>query len=53
MRIIKSKVMLDEEYKNILVKEFSTNYQGVDKIVAPADIVQVMTEVFHISDMAE
>lgn len=53
MRIVKSKVMLDEEYKNILVKEFSTNYQGVDKIVAPSDIAQVMIDVFHIADMAE
>lgn len=53
MRIVKSKMMLDEEYKNILVKEFSTNYQGVNKLVVPADIVQVMMDVFHISDMAE
>ena len=53
MRIVKSNVMLDEEYKNILVKEFATNYQGVDKIVNPADIVKVMMDVFRISDMAE
>lgn len=53
MKIVKSKVILDKDYKNILVKEFSADYQGVDKIDTPANIANVMNEVFHISDMAE
>lgn len=39
MRIEKSKVVLDSQYRNVLVREFSKNYPSLDKLASPADIV--------------
>ena len=35
MRVIKSKVMLDDDYKNVIVKEFAHNYTEVDSLTTP------------------
>lgn len=53
MRIIKSKVVLDAEYRNVLVKEYSRNYPGMDKLSGPGEIAQVMDEVFGLEHQAE
>ncbi len=53
MRIIKSRVVLDAEYRNVLVKEYSRNYPGMDKLSGPGEIAQVMDEVFGLTDQAE
>lgn len=53
MRIQKSSIVLDDNYKNVLVKDFAKNYVGVDNLQSPANIVQVMNDVFNISNQAE
>ena len=53
MRVIKSKVMLDDDYKNVIVKEFAHNYTGVDSLTTPREIVKVMEDVFELHNMAE
>ena len=53
MKILKSNIVLDDNYKNILVKDFARNYAGVDNLQSPANIVQVMNDIFNISNMAE
>ncbi len=53
MRIQKSSIVLDDDFKNILVKDFAKNYAGVDNLQCPANIVQVMNDVFNISNQAE
>ena len=52
MRIQKSSIVLDDDYKNVLVKDFAKNYVGVDNLQSPANIVQVMNDVFNISNQA-
>lgn len=53
MRIEKSKVVLDGQYKNVLVKEYARNYPNLDKLADPADIAQVMADVFGLADQPE
>lgn len=53
MRIQQSSVLLDTDYKNILVKDFSRNYTGVDKLDKPENVVQIMNDVFRMNDRAE
>lgn len=53
MRIQKSSIVLDDNLKNVLVKDFAKNYVGVDNLQSPANIVQVMNDVFNISNQAE
>lgn len=38
---------------NVLVKDFAKNYTGVDYLQSPDKIVQVMNDVFNISNKAE
>ena len=53
MRIQKSSIVLDDNFKNVLVKDFAKNYVGLDNLQSPANIVQVMNDVFNISNQAE
>lgn len=53
MRIQKSNVILDDDYKNILVEDFVQNYKGVKSLALPESIVKVMNDVFQIEDQAE
>ena len=54
MRIQKLGVMLDKDYKNILVKEFSANYKSdIDRLDKPENIVKVVNDVFHLNEKAE
>lgn len=53
MRIQKSSIVLDGSYKNVLVKDFAKNYSGVDDLQSPENIVQVMNDVFNISNLPE
>lgn len=45
--------MLDDDYKNVIVKEFAHNYKGVDALKTPKEIVKVMEEIFELHNMAE
>ena len=53
MRIQKSSIVLDDNYKNVLVKDFAKNYSAVDDLQSPENIVQVMNDVFNISNLPE
>ena len=53
MRIDKSSLILDKTGKSVLVKEFSKNYSGVSDLNSPKSIMQVMNDIFHLSDQAE
>lgn len=54
MRIQKSNIILDDNYNNILVKEFAKNYnKGVDIFDTPEKIVRVMNDVFSLNNFAE
>lgn len=53
MRIIKSNVVMDDEYRNILVKESSSNYPGLDNLSSPRNIVKVMNDVFNMENRAD
>ena len=53
MRIQKSSIVLDDDFKNVLVKDFAKNYAGVDNLRSPSNIVQVMTDVFDLENQAE
>ena len=53
MRIQKSSIILDGNYKNVLVKDFAKNYWAVDDLQSPENIVQVMNDVFNISNLPE
>lgn len=53
MRVVKSKIMLDDDYKNVVVKEFAHNYKGVDSLTTAKEIVKVMEDVFELHNMAE
>lgn len=53
MRIQKSNIILDCDYKNILVKDFSKNYTGVNNLYSPVNVVKVMNDVFNMSNLAE
>lgn len=53
MTIKKLNTALNQDYRNILVEEFSENYKKVENLSEPEKIVQVMNEVFHLSEGAE
>ena len=53
MIIQKSSIVLDDNYKNVLVKDFAKNYSAVDDLQSPENIVQVMNDVFNISNLPE
>lgn len=53
MRIQKSSIVLDDDFKNVLVKDFAKNYAGVDNLRSPSNIVQVMNDVFDLENQAE
>lgn len=53
MRIQQSSIVLDTDYRNIMVKDFAKNYTGVDRLDRPENIVQVMNDVFRMNDRAE
>ena len=53
LKIKRLNTTLDQDYRNILVEEFSENYKKVENLSEPENIVQVMNEVFHLSERAE
>ncbi|KAI4451123.1 hypothetical protein C823_005672 [Eubacterium plexicaudatum ASF492] len=53
MLIQQSSVVLDMDYKNILVRDFKENYSGVDSLTTAENVVKVMDDVFKLSDKAE
>ena len=53
MKIQKFDVVLDEDGKNILTENFSTEYTGVKDASRPEWIAAVMNEVFGLSEKAE
>jgi DNA repair protein RadC len=53
MKIQELSVALDEDYRNILVEGFSKDYKEIQNLDSPKKIVQVMNEVFHLSERAE
>ncbi len=53
MTIKKLNTALNQDYRNILVEEFSENYKKVENLSEPEKIVQVMNEMFHLSEGAE
>lgn len=50
MKIQKLSVVLDGDGRNILEKDFSSDYDGSDRLDTPAKIAAVMEEVFRLSD---
>ena len=53
MRINQYKTMLDEDRKNVLVKEASSNYPAIQSLKCPQNIISMMEVVFNVSDLAE
>lgn len=53
MKVRKSNVRLDESYRNILVTDFETEYAELEDVSSVEKIVQVMNNVFGLSDHAE
>lgn len=54
MRIPKYNVIIDDEYKNKLVKDFSVNYRSnIRRVDTAESIVQVVNDVFHLNEKAE
>lgn len=53
MLIQRSKVVLNENNQNVLVEDFTENYEGIEALNGPQSVMEVMNEVFHLSDMAE
>lgn len=53
MKIQELSVVLDDDGRNILTEKFSEEYEGIDKLDSPDKIVQVMNDVFCLSDKAE
>lgn len=53
MKIQKYNAVLDGSGKNVLVEEFSKEYANFDNLDSPEKIVEVMEEVFCLSDKAE
>lgn len=53
MRVVTYKTMLDEERKNILVKEDSCNYPNIRAIDGPEKIAELLNGVFHAEDLSE
>lgn len=53
MRIIQYKTMLDEDRKNILVRESSKNYPGLGGLDSPDSVCLLANSVFDASRLAE
>lgn len=53
MKIQQSSIVLDDDYKNILVKDFAKYYSGVENLKTAENIVKVMDDVFKLSERAE
>ena len=53
MRITTYKSYINESKMNYLVKESSTNYPSMDSINTPQDLAEIMSDVFHIHELAE
>ena len=53
MKIQKYDAVLDDSGKNVLVEEFSEEYTDIDNLDSPEKIVEVMEEVFGLSDKAK
>ena len=53
MRITKYDTELQDDYRNVLVKEFSKNYPTEDKLNNPEMISHMMCEIFRADRKAE
>lgn len=53
MRITKYDTELQDDYRNVLVKEFSKNYPTDDKLNNPEMISHMMCEIFRADRKAE
>jgi hypothetical protein len=53
MRIEKSSLMLDNDRKPIVVKEFAPNYSDVNALNNVSSVVQVMNDIFALSQQTE
>lgn len=53
MLVQRSKVVLKEDYQNVLMKDFEARYEGVETLDNPQRVTEVMNGVFHLADMAE
>lgn len=53
MRITKYDTELQDDYRNVLVKEFSKNYPTEDKLNNPEMISHMMCEIFRVDRKAE
>lgn len=54
MRIQKYSVIIDDDYKNKLIKDFSVNYRGnISRLDTAESIVQVVNDVFYLNEKAE
>lgn len=53
MKIIQYTTMLDEDRKNILVKESSGYYPDIKRLNSPDKVVKMLKEVFHADKLAE
>ena len=53
MRVTTYKVMLTDNFHNMLVKEKSMNYESISHIQSPDSVYKLMTEAFQLDKMAE
>jgi len=53
MRIEKTNVVLDKDGKSMLLKEFAKNYPGINALNEVSTVVQVMNDIFALSQQAE
>lgn len=53
MKIQKASIYLDDDYRNVMVKDFERDYDVIDMLIQPGDIVRLMDDVFRMSDRAE
>lgn len=53
MQVIKSNLIQTRQHENILVKEYETDYEGLNSIRHPKEIVQMLNDIFNLGSMAE
>lgn len=53
MRIDKSDIIIDENCKVVLVKDFAKKYTGINILNSPEKTVQVMNDIFALDKQAE
>ena len=53
MKICEYCIALDGDCRNVLIEKYSKDYMGYDALDSPDKIVEVMEDVFHLSDKAE